>query len=130
MAHYFDTSALAKFVVPERESHALRAWWESQHGVPVACDLVLTELPRTVRRYAPAAFEQARELLDGIVVTTVTRAILDQAARLGPVMLGSLDAIHLAAALDLGDDLEGFVTYDDRLAAAAREHGARVVRPQ
>ncbi len=44
--------------------------------------------------------------------------------------LRSLDAIHLAAALDLGDDLEGLVTYDERLANAAMVNGVAVVAPQ
>lgn len=40
-----------------------------------------------------------------------------------------LDAVHLAAALELGDDLDGLVTYDDRLADAARFHGITVIAP-
>ncbi len=43
---------------------------------------------------------------------------------------GPSDAIHLAAALDLGDDLEGLITYDDRLAAAAVSNGVAVVAPR
>ncbi|HEY2548965.1 MAG TPA: hypothetical protein VGI64_00155 [Streptosporangiaceae bacterium] len=46
--------------------------------------------------------------------------------RLGPAVLRSLDAIHLAAALDLGDDLEALITYDDQLAEAAQFNGIRV----
>jgi uncharacterized protein len=41
----------------------------------------------------------------------------------------SLDALHLAIALELGDDLDGLVTYDDRLAEAARLQGIRVEAP-
>ncbi len=44
-------------------------------------------------------------------------------------MLRTLDAIHLASALDMGADLEAFVTYDARLAAAARDAGLTVVSP-
>jgi hypothetical protein len=43
--------------------------------------------------------------------------------------LRTLDAIHVAAALDLGDDLEGMVTYDERLAQAAEQNGIRVTAP-
>jgi hypothetical protein len=43
--------------------------------------------------------------------------------------LRSLDAIHLAAALDLGDDLDGLVTYDERLGEAARLNGITVLAP-
>lgn len=41
----------------------------------------------------------------------------------------SLDAIHLASALSLGDSLALFVTYDDRLADAARANGISVAAP-
>ena len=44
-------------------------------------------------------------------------------------MLRSLDAIHLATALQLGQDLEALVTYDSRLAAAAKRQQLPVVTP-
>ena len=56
-------------------------------------------------------------------------AVLEQAGRLDPAIVRSLDAIHLAAALMLGDDLEAFVTYYERLAEAARANGVAVVAP-
>jgi hypothetical protein len=49
-----------------------------------------------------------------------------RAVRFDPSVLRSLHAIHLAAALDLGDDLEGLVTYDARLAEAAEANGVAV----
>lgn len=130
MAYYFDTSALVKLVVPETESPALRSWLGSRAARAVTSDLARVELWRAVRRNAPEAARQAGALLDGVVTTGITREILDEAARLGPPELCSLDAIHLATALDLGRDLEGFVTYDERLAAAARSAGLVVVQPR
>ena len=59
----------------------------------------------------------------------VTTETFEQAGRLGPTALRSLDAVHLAAALDLGDDLEGMVTYDDRLAEAAQLNAITVTAP-
>ncbi|HVL99572.1 MAG TPA: hypothetical protein VM324_09810 [Egibacteraceae bacterium] len=41
----------------------------------------------------------------------------------------SPDAIHLAAALDLGDELDVLVAYDERLVAAARSHGIDAAHP-
>ena len=59
----------------------------------------------------------------------VTPAILKRAGALGPTDLRTLDAIHLATALGLGlADLE-FLTYDARLARAARAQGLDVVVP-
>jgi uncharacterized protein len=43
--------------------------------------------------------------------------------------LRTLDAIHVAAALVLGDDLESMVTHDDRLAQAALANGIAVIAP-
>jgi predicted nucleic acid-binding protein len=44
--------------------------------------------------------------------------------------LRSLDAIHLATAQELGDELSAVVTYDDRMAAAAKQLGYRIVQPR
>lgn len=129
MAHYLDTSALAKLVVAEPESPALRSWLQSADRVPVACDLARTELQRAVRRAAPDRMPLARSVLDALTLTRVSTSVFEQAGRLEPSTLRSLDAVHLAAALDLGDDLEGLVTYDARLADAARIHGVPVTAP-
>ena len=45
------------------------------------------------------------------------------------MLLRSLDAIHLAAALELGDELDGIVSYDDRLSDAAELLGVAVIAP-
>lgn len=46
------------------------------------------------------------------------------------IVNSSLDAIHLATAQQLGDDLKVLVTYDDRMAAAARQLGYRIIQPR
>lgn len=129
MAHYLDTSALTKLVVAEVESNALRAWLRTARE-PVACDLARTELIRAVRRSAPDRLLQARAVLDSLTLIEVTPSVFDQAGRLDPTTLRSFDAIHLATALDLGDDLDTLVTYDDRLADAATLNGIRVTAPK
>lgn len=129
MAHYLDTSALTKLVVAEAESKPLRAWLRTGRE-PVACDLARTELIRAVRRSAPDRLLHARAVLDSITLVDVTTSVFEQASRLDPPALRSLDAIHLAAALDLGDDLDSLVTYDDRLAEAASLIGIPVTAPK
>jgi len=129
MAHYFDSSALAKLVVDEPQTQALLEWLTVEARVVISCDLSRTELMRTVRRAAPDRLVRAREVLDSVTLLSVTAAIFDAAGRLDPVELRSLDAIHVAAALDLGDELQGIVTYDDRQAAAAAANGIPVLRP-
>ncbi|MPZ53524.1 MAG: PIN domain-containing protein [Acidimicrobiia bacterium] len=129
MAHYLDTSALVKLVVAEAETESLRAWLGEADRNPVSCDLTRTELLRAVRRAAPDRAVQARALLDSITLMKVTTSTFEEAARLDPRFLRTLDTVHLAAALDLGDDLEGMVTYDDRLAEAAQSNGISVTSP-
>lgn len=128
--HYIDTSALVKLVVDEANSDALRAWAIEHNDALVSCDLTRTELQRAVRRTHPDLAVVARQTLDAIALLTLTAADFDNAGRIGPDDLRSLDAIHLAAALSLGDDLESLVTYDDRLAAAAERNGIAVVTPR
>ena len=84
---------------------------------------------RAVRRAAPDRLVQARGVLDSVTLLEVTPHIFDEAGRLDPSILRTLDAVHLAAALDLGDDLEALVTYDDRLAEAAVASGIEVIAP-
>lgn len=129
MAHYLDASALTKLVVAEPETAALRGWLDAAERLPVASGLVRTELLRAVRRFLPERLALARAVLDAVTLLRIATPILDEAGRLDPPGLRSLDAVHLATALDLGDDLEGLVTYDDRLADAAGQYGIRVVAP-
>jgi predicted nucleic acid-binding protein len=129
VVHYLDPSALAKLVVAEAETSALRTWLAREDGVPVSSDLARAELMRAVRRVAPDRLVRAREVLDSVTLIEVTTEIFEGAGRLDPSVLRTLDAVHLAAALDLGDELQGIVTYDDRLARAARDNGVAVVAP-
>jgi len=129
VAHYIDTSALVKLVVAEPESAALQAWFASGVRSPVSSDLARTELLRAVRRAAPEHVVRAREVLDAVTLIEVTTAIFEVAGLLDPTILRTLDAVHVAAALVLGDELEGMVTYDARLADAARANGIAVIAP-
>lgn len=130
MPFYLDTSAVVKLVVAEAETLALRTWLDQAERNPVACDLVRTETMRAVRRAAPDRAVYAQAVLAAISLLDVTTTIFEQAGRLDPLWLRSLDAIHLTAALQLGDDLEGLVTYDEWLRDAAHANGVAVVAPR
>ena len=129
MAHYLDTSALVMLVVAQPETTALREWLAAQPHPPVSCDLARTELLRIAREVVPDRVVMARLVLDSLVLTEVTADIFEAAGRLDTASVHSRDAIHLAAALDLGDDLDSIVTYNERLAAAARSYGVPVSAP-
>ena len=129
MAAYLDTSALVKLVVEEEETVALIAWIEAAELEMVSSDLARTELLRAVRRAAPDRVIRARDVLDAVTLLELTTQIYEEAARVDPPLLRTLDALHLAVALDLGDDLETIVTYDDRFADAASANGVRVTAP-
>ena len=68
-------------------------------------------------------------MLARVDLLRINDRVLDAAGLLAPADLRSLDAIHLASAEQLGSDLRGFVTYDERLATAAAGRGFRVIRP-
>jgi predicted nucleic acid-binding protein len=62
-------------------------------------------------------------------ILRISAETFDRAGRMAPAELGSLDALHLAAATTLSPDLAGIVVYDDGLASAAVEAGLQVASP-
>jgi predicted nucleic acid-binding protein len=87
------------------------------------------EVVRGVRRTNPGLLTGAQRLLAGLTLIPLTADLLDRAALLDPVVLRSLDALHLASAMTLGADLTAFVVYDRRLQDAARAERLPVVSP-
>ena len=72
---------------------------------------------------------RVEKLLDAVITISVSDELLDAAGALPESGLRSLDAIHLATALHLGNGLSDFVTYDRRLLAAARQAGLSTAAP-
>jgi hypothetical protein len=129
MAWYIDTSALVKLVSVEAETAALHEWVATNNPELVSSDLLRTELLRAVRRSGAARELDIDDGLAAIDMLPATAAIFDAAGLIEPLELRSLDAVHLATAIDIRDDCDGFITYDDRLAAAARHHDLAVIAP-
>ena len=129
MVFYLETSAAVKLIVREAETEAMLAWAADHAENIVSSDLTRTELLRAVRRDAPDRADGAGKLLDRAHVVDLPTSVFARAAVLDPAILRTLDALHLAAAMEFGADLEGIVTYDDRLASAAMVHGVTVVSP-
>lgn len=129
MAYYVDTSAFLKLVVEEEHSAAARAWAERHEDELFSSDLLYTEALRAARRLGTDALREARRRTDALTVLRLTTDVCERAAGLDPAILRSLDALHVAAALSLADELDGIVTYDERLAGAAALHGLDVHSP-
>jgi len=131
---YLDASALVKLVRAEPETDALRAYLANADLI--SSELVVTEVPRAIRRAAardPALapgplMTRADELLDAVALLPLDRALLAAAGALEEPALRALDAIHLAAAIDLSP-VDAFVGYDERQSAAARLGGLHTVAP-
>jgi uncharacterized protein len=95
----------------------------------VSSTLLTVEAIRACARYGAAYAREARVWLESIALLAMDEPVLDEAASLEPPALRSLDALHLATALSIHDDLGAFFTYDDRLAAAAADRGLNVAAP-
>ncbi|HWL02734.1 MAG TPA: type II toxin-antitoxin system VapC family toxin [Microbacteriaceae bacterium] len=122
---YLDASAAVKLIVDEAERDALRAFLERQ-VIPVSSDLLETELRRTANRVGIDQ-HHVTEVLDRINLTPIDRSLFRGAGLLPHPTLRSLDALHLAAALEV--DAHAVVTYDERMAEAARALGLAVITP-
>ena len=127
--YYLDTSAAVKLLIAEEGTDSLFRWLESHEDRVFSSDLLRTELLRVTQRLSPDLMVRARAILDALVILTLSTELCERAAILEPRLLRSLDAIHLAAALEMGDDLRGLVTYDHRLAAGAESLGIEVLTP-
>lgn len=97
----------------------MASWAAANETRVIASDLLRTELLRATRRAAVDWMQRARSVFDALMLVELTSATFDRAATPGQEGLGNLDALHLAAALELGDELFGIVTYDSRMAEAA-----------
>ncbi len=113
------------------ETPALQEFLTEHPETPlVSSALLVVETCRAILREAPGQLPRADLLLTRIDQVDITRAVLEAASRLPDPSLRSLDAIHLATALQLGQDLDALVTYDGRLAAAAGRERLPVVTPE
>jgi predicted nucleic acid-binding protein len=126
---YLDSSAFLKLILLETESRALeRSLTRSARLVSSA--LLETEARRAALRVDPRYLEIVEIRLASVTCVAVSRDVLVAAGSLRPAGLRSLDAIHLATALALGDELDYVVTYDERMAAAAEALGLEVRSPR
>jgi uncharacterized protein len=114
--------------VHERESDALLEYL-AQPLEAVTSTLSLTEVMRALQRHSSHADDDPAGLLEAFAVLDLTPGICRTAGALAPATLRTLDALHLATALSIGDPALELVTYGARLARAAAGHGVIVTHP-
>jgi len=125
---YLDTSAFVKLITPEAETGALQRYLVSR-SLRVSSALLRAEALRAAMRVSMQHVAKVRGQLPKVALVDISRELLDLAGSLPPTGLRSLDAIHIASALSLGDDLGDVVTYDGRMISAALAHGLNIASP-
>ncbi|MFJ7276070.1 type II toxin-antitoxin system VapC family toxin [Kitasatospora sp. NPDC098663] len=132
---YLDSCALLKFIKPEPETAALRAW---RRALPAGTELITgalarLEITRTLLR-AGLAHQQVPYYVDqalrGSHQVDLSSAVLARALSYRTPRLGSLDALHLASADPFRTELTEFITYDRELGRAAEDLGFPVSAPR
>ena len=126
---YVDSSALLKLAFDEAETAALEADVSERDGLvssrltAIECGRALGREPTRQARYA------LEQLLESVFLVDISAEIVERAVNIAPPALRSLDAIQLVTALAATDPSLAVITYDQRLADAARAHGLTVVQP-
>jgi predicted nucleic acid-binding protein len=129
-AAYIDTSALVKLLKAERETEAFRtalADWPVQ----VASELIRVETICTARRLGGQdVLQRASDALERINLIPITPEIIELAGAAHTPPLRAMDAIHLATALTMREDLGAVFVYDNDLHAAAEAHHLNALAPR
>ena len=96
----------------------------------VSSEILEVEALRATRRaIGEDGVAAARAQLAGVRLLPLTDQIRRRACEPEPPTLRSLDAIHIATALDLGERLECIYAYDVHMATAASQAGLQVSAP-
>ena len=129
-AAYVDASALVKLFKAERETEAFRtalADWPVQ----VASELIRIDAICTARRLGDQdVLQRAKAALERINLIPVTPEIIELATNPYTPPLRAMDAIHLATAITMREDLGAMFVYDGDLHAAAQAHSLHPIAPQ
>ena len=117
-----------KLAVAEPESRALRRYLRRRTPY-VSSALARAEVTRALLPFGATAMQRGESVLAHIDLIRVSDTVLRAAGALLPAAVRTLDAVHLATAAQLGDDLALIVTYDSRMLAAAEHLGLDVAAP-
>jgi hypothetical protein len=129
--YYADTPAVIKLLVEESHSKVFAASYDAHADAEWASSALLRiELTWAVTRALPALLPDARDLLLAFSFVAIDDDIVEAAMNEPDRGLRSLDAIHLATARILGEDLDALVSYDDRLLKTATDAGLETASPR
>lgn len=127
---YIDTSALLKLVrLDEPEAPAISAYVDEFNPELVSSALLAIEARRGMLRSRPEGVPKVDQLLGRVELIDISGPVIESASRLPDPLLRSLDAIHLATALLIRQDVDAVLTYDQRLLAAATTYGLPTAAP-
>ena len=124
---YVDTSALGRVLLAEPDARVI-AETLAASDTRLASRLVRVELQRLA--YRSGRLGEVDQLLADVSLVCLDHGVLAEAETVPPPV-ATLDAIHLVTALRLSRQnlIDALMTFDLRLAAAAREHGLEVLAP-
>jgi predicted nucleic acid-binding protein len=127
LSWYLDSSAILKYVFAEPERPAMVKALTSQ---AISSELARLEVKRAVYRINPKDIALANEELSRVNFVSISNQILTVAESFtGSVTLATLDAIHVATAISLGNQIDGIITYDKQMLTNARNMGIKVLSP-
>lgn len=121
---YLDTSAGVKGLIDEQGSERVRVLLAREEPL-ISSRLFEVELHAVLDRRGLDSAD-----VDAVLDRLAYASLDDEVARRAIALqsgLRTLDALHLATALGLGDIVTGFLAYDAELNDAARAHGLSIV---
>lgn len=125
---YLDASALVALLSGRRYAAELRGYLAEVPGIPLATSTIgLVETVRTLDRVGSFPTLMA-DLVRDVSEILVTEEVRDAAALL-PGGCRTLDAIHVASAQAIGENLLALVSYDRRMLEVAAGVGVPTAAP-
>ncbi|MBI4243609.1 MAG: type II toxin-antitoxin system VapC family toxin [Planctomycetes bacterium] len=133
---YLDSSVILRLVFGEQNSLAGWKKFSKRIGSVIVEVECLRTLDRARIRYHLSGDEivglraDLFQLLETMEIVDLSRSILDRASETLPVVIGTLDAIHLATALEWKlDESKNIImgTHDKSLAEASKACGIKVI---
>lgn len=111
------------------KSNALRQFLDETSSQPASSEVAEVELLRAIARHYDQLTNRGLEILAQLVLLPLTTAMRLRASYLAPSTMRTLDALHVATALEIQSDLECLVSYNERMLSAASDAGIKVVSP-